>query len=147
MTRSRRGFTLLELLVVLVVLAITAAAAVPAFLSDVRATPEQRAATAIAGALMRARDAARESGAPTTLVLSPGDGRFWITTRDSVATGRVPLSGVVTLNGTGRDRIECRFEPSGAATPFTITAHGARDATVRVDGWSGEIGIGDARKS
>ena len=32
--RTRRGFSLLELVIVLVVLAITAMAAVPAFLSD-----------------------------------------------------------------------------------------------------------------
>ena len=145
--RTRRGFSLLELLVVLVVLAITAAAAVPAFLSDSRTTPEQRAATAIAEALMRARNASRESGAPATLVLSPSDGRYWITTRDSVATGMVPLAGAVTLIGVGGDRLQCRFDPSGPATPFTITAHGVGDATVRVDGWSGEIGIGDARRS
>ena len=145
--RTCRGFSLLELLVVLVVLAITAAAAVPAFLSDSRATPEQRAATALAEALMRARNASRESGAPATLLLSPSDGRYWITTRDSVATGIVPLAGAVTLIGVGGDRLQCRFDPSGPATPFTITAHGLGDATVRVDGWSGEIGIGNARRS
>ena len=146
--RARTGFTLLELLVVLVVLAITAAAAVPAFLSDARVTPERRTATAIADALIRTRDAARESGAPATLVLSPSDGRFWITTRDSVATGVVPL-GTVTLvvGGSSTDRIECHFEPAGPATPLAITAHGTSDATVHVDGWSGEIGIGDAHRS
>ena len=145
--RTRRGFSLLELLVVLMVLAITAAAAVPAFLSDARRTPEQRAASAIADALMQTRNSARESGSAATLVLSPSDGRYWITTRDSVATGVIPLAGAVTLIGTRDDRITCRFEPSGSATPTAITAHGIGDATVRVDGWSGEIGIGDARRS
>ena len=145
---TRPGFTLLELLVVLVVLAITAAAAVPAFLSDARTTPEQRAATAIADALIRTRDAARESGAPATLVLAPSDGRFWITTRDSVATGVVPLGTATLVGGSANaHRIECRFDPSGPATPLAITAHGTSDATVHVDGWSGEIGIGDAHRS
>ena len=143
--RARRGFSLLELLVVLVVLAITAAAAVPALVSDLRATPEHRTATALATALMRARNSARESGAPAALVLSPSDGRYWITTRDSVATGVVPLAGGVTLVGPASDRIECRFEPSGPATPLGITVHGTGDVAVRVDGWSGEIGVGDAR--
>jgi prepilin-type N-terminal cleavage/methylation domain-containing protein len=146
-SRPRRGFSLLELLVVLVVLAITAAAAVPAFLSDSRATPEHQAANAIADALMRTRNSARESGATATLVLSPIDGRYWITTRDSVATGIIPMTGTVRLLGTGGDRIECRFEASGPATPIVITAHGTSDATVRVDGWSGEIGVDDARRS
>ena len=143
--RTRRGFSLLELLVVLVVLAITAMAAVPAFLSDSRASPERRTATAIAQALMSARNLARESGARATLVLSPSDGRYWIATRDTVATGIVPLAGGVTLTGSTSERIEWRFEPSGPATSLGITAHGIGDVVVRVDGWSGEIGVGDAR--
>ena len=146
MSGGRRGFTLLELLVVLVVLAITAVAAVPAFLSDANVSAEQRAAASIAEALGRTRLAARESGAPATFVLS-SDGRYWITTRDSAASGTVPLSQGITLVGAGGERMECRFEPSGPASPIAITAHGATDATVSVDGWSGEIGIGNAKPS
>lgn len=146
MKQTRCGFTLLELLVVLVVMAITAAAAAPAFLSDARTSSEQRTATAIADALRRTRLAARESGAPATFVLST-DGRFWITTRDSVLSGTVPLAGGTTLVGRGGERMECRFEASGPASPIAITAHGTTDATVNVDGWSGEIGIGNAKAS
>jgi len=144
--QTRRGFTLLELLVVLVVMAITAAAAAPAFLSDARTSSEQRTATAVADALRRTRLAARESGAAATFVLST-DGRYWITTRDSVLSGTVPLAWGTTLVGPGGERIECRFEASGPASPMAITAHGATDATVHVDGWSGEIGIGHAKAS
>ena len=136
---------MLELVIVLVVLAITAMAAVPAFLSDSRATPERRTATAMAQALISARNLARESGARATLVLSPSDGRYWIATRDSVATGVVPLAGGVTLIGSTSERIEWRFEPSGPATSLGITAHGVGDVAVYVDRWSGEIGVGDAR--
>ena len=141
----RRGFTLLELLVVLVLLAITAAAAVPAFLGESRATPEQRTATALAGVLSQARTAARESGATATLVLSPSDGRFWLTTRDSTATGVLPLAGGVSITSETADRLECRFSPTGTATPITVTVHGAHDVAVRVHGWSGDIAIGDGR--
>ena len=147
MTRHRRGFTLLELLVVLVVLAITAAAAVPAFLSSARATPEHKAATALAEALIQARNAARESGAAATFVLSPADGRFWITTRDSATSGHVPLAGAVTLIAAGGDRTTCRFQPWGPATPFIVTVRATATETVHVDGWSGEIGISDAPRS
>ena len=144
---SRRGFTLLELLVVLVILAITAAAAVPAFLSDSLATPEQKTATALASVLTAARDAARESGAPATLTLSPSDGRYWLTTRDSVTTGVLPLPAVVSLVGPSTERVECQFSPSGSASPLTITVHGAQDIPVRVESWSGDISIGSARAS
>ena len=147
MKRHRAGFTLLELLVVLVVLAITAAAAVPAFLSNARATPEHLAATALAEALIQARNAARESGAASTFVLSPVDGRFWITTRDSATSGVVPLAGAVTLIAAGQDRTECRFQPWGPATPFIITVRATTSESVHVDGWSGEIGISNAPRS
>ena len=143
----RRGFTLLELLVVLVILAITAAAAVPAFLSDARATPELTMATALASALTQARAAARESGAPVTIVVSPSDGRYWLTTRDSSAVGVLPLNGAVQLIGPNTDRFECRFSPTGPASPLVITVHGARDIAVRVDGWSGDVTIGDGHAS
>ena len=146
MSKPRRGFTLLELLVVLVVMAITAVAAAPAFLSDARTSVEQQAATAIADGLRRTRLAARESGAPATLVLSV-DGRYWITTRDSVLSGTVPLAAGTTLVGAGGERMECRFEASGPATPLSVTAHARSDVTVHVDGWSGEIGIGNAKTS
>jgi type II secretion system protein H len=144
MSNRRRGFTLLELLVVLVVMAITAVAAAPAFLSDTRASAEQRTATAIADGLRRARQAARESGAPSTLSM---DGRYWITTRDSVLSGNVPLAAGSTLIGRGGERMQCRFEASGPASPIAITAHGTTDVTVIVDEWSGEIGIGNAKAS
>ena len=147
MMRRRAGFTLLELLVVLVVLAITAVAAVPAFLSSARATPEHKAATALAEALVQARNAARESGASATFVLSPSDGRYWITTRDSATSGVVPLAGAVTLIAGGQDRTVCRFQPWGPATPLAITVRATTTELVHVDGWSGEIRISDALRS
>lgn len=140
--RTRRGFTLLEVLVVLVLLAVTAAAAVPAFLSDRTASAERDAATAIAMALTRVRDGARTAGAPATLVLAPSEGRMWLVWRDSTATETIPLAPGVQLAATAK-RIECRFAPAGTATPFAITVQGRHTLLVRVDGWSGEITIGD----
>jgi prepilin-type N-terminal cleavage/methylation domain-containing protein len=144
---TRSGFTLLELLVVLTLFAITAAAVVPAFLGDTLSTPEQRTATALASVLAQTRDAARTSGAPATLVVSPSDGRYWITTRDSTGAGVIALPGTIRLAGPNAERFECRFSPSGPATPLVVTVHGTRDVAVRVDGWSGNIGIGDGRAS
>ena len=141
----RRGFTLLELMVVLVLLAITATAAVPAFLAGTTQSPERRAAGALADVLLRTRDAARASGAAATLVLSPEDGRFWITTRDSSATGTLPLGNAIRIVNTEK-RIACRFEARGPASPCTITVTGIRTLTVRVDAWSGEIRADDATR-
>jgi prepilin-type N-terminal cleavage/methylation domain-containing protein len=142
---NRRGFTLLELLVVLMLLAITAVAAVPAFLGDAANGPERRVAKALAEQLVAVRDAARESGAATTLVLSPADGRYWLATRDSTRAGALPMTGTVTLVGDGTDRITLRFEPTGPSSPASITVHGSRDLTVRTHAWTGEVTIDDGR--
>ena len=128
-------------MVVLVLLAVTAAAAVPAFLGPERRGPEREAATAVAALLMRARDASRESGAAATLVLAPGDGRYWITTRASMATGTVMLGGGLRIVAASPDRVTCRFGPGGPATPCAVTVLGARAVTVRVDEWNGEIRV------
>jgi prepilin-type N-terminal cleavage/methylation domain-containing protein len=142
-TTHRQGFTLLELLVVLVLFAITAAAAVPAFLANGTASEERGTATAIAMALTRVRDGARESGAPAALVLAPAEGRMWLVWRDSTVVEQVPLAPGVRLAASTGERVECRFAPAGPATPFTVSVLGRITLAVRVDAWSGEITIGD----
>ena len=138
---SRRGFTLLELMVVLALLALTAVAAVPAFLSRTATSPEQRLASAVADALMRTRALSREGGSPAVLVLSPQDGRFWIDMRDSSETGILPVANGVRLDGDSR--IACRFEARGSASACVVRVRGARELAVRVDAWNGEIRLGD----
>lgn len=138
---ARRGFSLLEVLVVLTLLALTAAAAVPVFLADGKLGAERDAATALAMALVRVRDGARASAAPATLVVSPKDARVWLVWRDSTVTEQLPLAPGIEL--AGADRIACRFDPAGTATPFDVTVRGRTSVPVRVDPWTGEVTIGD----
>jgi prepilin-type N-terminal cleavage/methylation domain-containing protein len=139
----RRGFTLLEVLVVLALLTITALAAVPAFLADRVQGPEREAATALASALGRVRDGARSSAAPATLILSPKDARVWLVWRDSTVTEQLPLAPGIALAAAGTDRVECRFDPAGTATQFDVTVQGRASIRVFVEPWAGEITIGD----
>ncbi|MEO8560972.1 MAG: prepilin-type N-terminal cleavage/methylation domain-containing protein [bacterium] len=143
-SRERRGFTLLELLVVLVLFAITAAAAVPAFLGERADAAERETATAVAMALTRVRDGARASGAPASLVLAPAEGRMWLVWRDSTMVEQIPLAPGVHVVAQHTERMECRFTPIGTATSFVVTIQGTRSLAVRVDAWSGDITIGDA---
>ena len=149
MTHTRRGFTLLELMVVLVLLTVTAAAAIPAFLGNRVLTADERVARHISDLLAQTREAARTSGAPATLVLAAPDertgGRYWITTRDSGSTGVLSLPPGVHVTGLADARTQCRFNPEGPATPCAITVQGARTLTVRVNAWSGEIRLEHAR--
>ena len=140
--KRRPGFTLLELMVVLVILAITAGAAVPAYRSRQPGSAEHRAAGELAELLIRARLSARESGASAAVVLSPSDGRFWLTTRDSTALGVIALPNGMHFDEALPARTECRFEPSGPATPCVLRI---QRYTVRVDPWSGEVRTEEAR--
>ena len=138
---NRRAFTLLELMVVLVILAITATAVVPAYAARQPETDARRAATTIADLLIETRSMAREQGIPATFVLSPSDARFWISTRDSSATGLLALAGGVQLDRMLPARVECRFEPGGKASPCVIPLRGAHEMIVHVDAWSGEVRV------
>ena len=139
----RAGFTLLELLVVLTLLVITATAAVPAFLAERERGAERDAATALAEALTRVRDGARTSGVPATLILAPAEGRMWLVWRDSIRVEPLPLAPGITLAGAASARAEVRFDPTGPATPFSITVQGRAAIPVRVDQWTGAITIAD----
>jgi type II secretion system protein H len=138
--RARRGgFTLLELLVVLVIFAITAAAVVPAFLGQANTTPERRTANALVAVFTAARNAARESGNPSTVVIAPAERRYWLTTRDSAITAEIPTDPGVSLSALGGARLSCRFEAFGTASPCSVTVRGGEPIVVSVDQWTGDV--------
>jgi prepilin-type N-terminal cleavage/methylation domain-containing protein len=139
-TAARRGFTLLELMVVLALLAITSAAAVPALLGARAIPPGRRTAMELQALLSEARDASRESGIPAAFVLAPAEGRYWMTRGDSTLAGMIAPPAGARIESTS-DRIVCRFAPAAHADPCTIVVRGETTDTVRVDPWDGEIRI------
>ena len=142
---ARRGFTLLELLVVLVLLSITAAAAVPALLGARMVTPTQRAVEDVRALLLETRDAARERGTHATLVLAPADARYWMTRGDSVVTGTITLGPGVRFGDASGARITCRFGAAAPANPCVIVVRGETTDTLAVDAWSGDVATRSAR--
>lgn len=143
--KARRGFTLLELLVVLMILGITAVAAVPMLASASTAPAEQQTAAEIGSALTAVRAAARETGSIATLTLSSADGRYWASTRSASTSGTIPLAPGVSITSATADRIECHFEPAGRARCPEIAVRAARTFVVAVNRWSGEIRVDERR--
>ena len=136
--RTRRGFTLVELLVVLVILSIMSAAALPAF-TAARHDPEADASDALVALLTQARDRAREQGISVELVIAPRDARYWLSDGTHVEVGMLTLAPSQHLVAANSERVTCRFRANGPATPCAIALRGARDVIVRVDPWSGAV--------
>ena len=136
--RSRRGVTLIELVVVIALMAIIAGVVTPAFraaspASDVSATAQ------LSAVVRAARARAIERATVVTLTVDPTTGRFWIDHPDT--SGTITLSAQATLSGA--DRVHFRFRPTGevAADPLAVTESGVSRA-VRVNQWTGEVTIG-----
>jgi general secretion pathway protein H len=130
----RRGYTLLELLVVLVILSLAGVVAVPAFAAW-RPVEARRAA---AGELVRVLDLARQravsGGVETELVIDPARARAWLHPRDTSFTLALPDS--CRLRGTARSRV--KLELGGAANgALPLVVCGTDSARVRIDALTG----------
>jgi general secretion pathway protein H len=144
--RGRAGFTLVELVVVLVILAGAAAAAAPALAGLAGDDERVEVAEQVARLLRDARAAALGQGAPVTVLLDPGSGRYSLTGAggprgdDSVlAEGALSLPAGSHLRASA-PRLRFRFAPTGAAEPGAIEVqHGERTMIAAVDRWTGEV--------
>ncbi|HEX2205098.1 MAG TPA: GspH/FimT family pseudopilin [Longimicrobium sp.] len=143
---TRRGFTLVEVLVVLVILAIAAGAVAPAILAPGDDDDVSAAVRETVKLLGSARREAARRGAEVTLSLDPGTGRYDVraagegASPDSVAAGTLALPAGVTASAPV-PRAEFRFDPEGGGWGVPLTLKGSRVAVVEVDRWTGEIRV------
>lgn len=158
MRARRRGFTLIELVVVLLLIAVATAVTVPAFLDGEPRQTDLDAATERISLLFRlARDSAVHSGMPVTVSIDSITGTAWLVTgadaQDAATVSNVgrpagalhvtpgeslalPMSVRLELASA---RARFRFSPGGAAFGDTIvlrTNTGARAITL--DPWTGD---------
>ncbi len=141
----KRGFTLVEVLLVLVILGITATVAVPAF---GRLTARDEAAESsreLLELLRKVRGTAIDRGVATTLTLDPGTGRYWVSAgskdgREDLAAGTLSLTTQLTL-ATRAPRVRWTFAPTGAAYGDSVFVRGPSGLAVVVgaDPWTGEL--------
>jgi type II secretion system protein H len=139
----RKGFTLVEMLIVIVILAIVSAVTVPAL----RANPDDElttSANAVTKLMQRSRQTAVERGQTVTLVVDVENARYWATIVSTgepdslVSYGPIELAPGVAITA-DKSRARYVFAPSGAASggPLQVRMD-SRAAVITLNQWTGD---------
>lgn len=140
----RRGFTLLEVIVVLAILALTAGVVAPAVFRATREDDLTRATGQVTTLLARARLTAVERGTPVSVTIAPESGEYAVMiergdTSALLERGRLDWGGGARLVSTAR-RPRFRFDPLGTAEGDSLSVLGSTGhRIVALDRWTGEV--------
>jgi prepilin-type N-terminal cleavage/methylation domain-containing protein len=142
---TRRGFTIVEMIIVLAIIGLAAAVSAPAFIDWSRDEASRAPADPLLGILESARRTSAQRGQRITVSIDPQTRlyRAWAggDPADSVAAGTVELPpGARLVAQGGRARFD--FDPLGGAwgAPVRITGAGA-ELVVQVDRWTGDARV------
>ena len=146
---ARRGFTLIEMIVVLIVIAVTAGLTAPAMMRMAGVQTDDAEIAPVTALLRAARRQALEGGTVVTVMLDPEDARYRADTTGPrgagmLSEGALELEPGVTLESDSL-RVRFTFRPDGSVFGDTITVHGRwASSRLMVDRWTGAIHV-DAR--
>lgn len=136
----RRGFSLVELVVVLVLLGITAALSAPALTSALDRDESHASVREVRTLLEDSRSLALERGARVDLVIDAENARYWVMAGDdSATTGGIALDSGVRLQSR-RARAHFMWDARAASWIDTLrVTTGAGRTMLTVDPWSGAV--------
>jgi prepilin-type N-terminal cleavage/methylation domain-containing protein len=142
---ARRGFTLLEFVVVLAVMGIILAVTAPAFRARIDA-PRDDAAGVILSLLQRARRTALETSHRSTVMIDPSTHRAWVTGRsaggvviDTAMTLAIPSDARLVAS---LARVRFVFSPDGSAESDALLVDSPRGRErIDVDRASGDARV------
>ncbi|WP_043739548.1 GspH/FimT family pseudopilin [Thioalkalivibrio nitratireducens] len=142
---DRRGFTMIELMVVLVILSVGLVLVVPRFDGALAGLEIKGAARDLASGLRYARGRAIASGEPVGLFVDVEQGLYWIgdDARQRKLPGGIDLRMVTGTTEVVGDSVGAiTFFPDGSATGGRLTlAAGQRRYRVDVQWLTGRVGI------
>lgn len=120
---NKKGFSLIELIVVIAILAIIAAVAIPRF-TGIQARSEVKADGATAAEIVNAaRIYYVDNGTEPTIALLISNGYLPDGVRDAQSVSGAPAAAAsqFTLGGTGATSYTCSWDPDNGATANTQT--------------------------
>lgn len=144
--RARRGFTLIEIIVVLLILSVATVVTLPALLRE-PVEDEMTVALRTMDSLFRlARDSAARTNAPVTVVLDSATGTAWLLSDLEARQGAVPDGGAVlplpaaVRLEIARSRARFRLLPTGASYADSLVLRSALTVhTLTLDPWTGHV--------
>lgn len=135
----KRGFTLVEVMVVIAILGITAAAVVPALARAAAEDDLTRSARIVGDLLEGARTRALEQATPVSVTLVPETGRYWVVVGAMRDSGALALDPGVRLQAAS-PRPSVRFDPLGTADGDSVMLVGPSGARgLSLDRWTGAL--------
>ena len=145
----RRGFTLVEMIVVLIVIAVTAGLIAPAMMRMAGVSTDDTDAAPLSALLRSARRTALEEGTVVTVILDPKEARYRADTSGPRGAGLLGEGELTFESGVALEsdslRVRFTFRPDGSVFGDTVTVQGRwTSSRVSVDRWTGAIHV-DAR--